>query len=36
MEGELFRKVGFIAEIHHRAIFHIAYRNPTFTNNFYF
>ena len=25
-----------IAAIHHLAIFHIAYRNPTFTNNFYF
>jgi hypothetical protein len=25
-----------IAEIHHLAIFHIAYRNLKFTNNFYF
>ena len=24
----------FIAVIYHSAIFHIAYRNPTFTNNF--
>jgi hypothetical protein len=27
MEGELFQKVGFIAEVHHIAIFHIALGN---------
>jgi hypothetical protein len=27
---------GFIAVIHHSAIFHISYRNPEFKNNYYY
>jgi len=35
MKYEKFQNFRFIAAIHHSAIFHIAYRNPKFTNNFY-